>query len=117
MVVVLVSSRYKTLLEWITSIENENIKHIGVIKKVGPKIYLYFDTSLSQNELHHTLKKQIVHSGGLMYVYELYGVFNGMIDYNSYMSEETKQSMKYYQTSKKDIDDQEIENYRKTHLK
>ena len=38
-----------------------------------------------------------------------------MIDYNAYMSETGKQTMKYYQSIKKDITDLEILNYQQAH--
>lgn len=113
MIVVLIASRYQKLLEWICGIEHDEIKSIQVIKQNGPKIFLYVETTLQQDDVHHLLKEEIKKQGGVMYVYELYGIFNGKIDYNAYMSEETKQSMKYYQTVHKDMTDQEIEDFKK----
>lgn len=113
MVVVLIASRYQKLLEWMSMIEHDGIQSIQVIKQTGPKIFLYVETSLKQVYVHHLLKEEIKKHGGVMYVYELYGIFNGKIDYNAYMSEETKQSMKYYQTVRKDITEKEIEEFLK----
>lgn len=115
MIVVLVTSRYQTILNWILPISNESIHSIKVIKQSGPKVFLYVETELQQNEVHHIIKQHIKSLGGAMYVYELYGIFNGMIDYNSYMSDQTKLSTKYYQSLHKDITDNEIEEFTRIH--
>ena len=46
MVIVLIAARYKKLLEWINNRNYEGIKAIYKIKNVGPKVFLYIDTSL-----------------------------------------------------------------------
>lgn len=117
MVVVLVATRYQTIVNWLQDSQHESIKSIGVIKRIGPKVYLYVDTILSFEEINRILRSMIKNHGGAMYVYEIYSVFNGKIDYNAYISVETKLTMKYYQTEHKDITEKEIEDYKKAHLK
>lgn len=114
MVIVLVATRYTTLLRWIQETDYLNIASIDVIKRNGPKVYLYVDTNLTFREVCQAFKQAIKSHGGLMYVYELYSIYNGMIDYNAYMSEDTKSSMKYYQSQHKDITNEEIEKWKRT---
>ena len=85
------------------------------MKQNGPKIYLYVDSQLSFQTIIRLFKQTIQKQGGAAYVYEFYGIYNGMIDYNAYMSETGKQTMKYYQSIKKDITDLEILNYQQAH--
>ena len=81
----------------------EAIKTVEVVKRVGPKIFLYVDTSLSYEKIIQSFRQRIISCGGIMYVYQFYRIFNGMIDYNEYLSDETKMSMPYYQSRHKDI--------------
>lgn len=115
MVVVLVAPRYTTLLNWIQGYTYDNISTIDVMKRNGPKVYLYVDTQLPFYEVSRQLRMAIKNQGGLMYVYELYSIYNGMIDYNAYMSEDAKANMKYYQSQNKDITQEDIANYKRTH--
>lgn len=115
MVIVLIATRYQTILNWIQSATYIDISSIGIIKQNGPKIYLYVDSQLSFQDVIHLFKQAIQQQGGAAYVYEFYGIYNGMIDYNAYMSETGKQAMKYYQSLKKDITDLEILNYQQAH--
>lgn len=103
MIVVLVAARYKRILQWLKQSPIENIESIEIVKQVGPKLFLYVETSLSYQQLIRSFKKRICESGGAMYVYQFYGIFNGMIDYNEYLPASTKLSMPYYQSEKKDI--------------
>ena len=103
MIVVLVSARYQRILEWLSHEPIEAIKTIEVVKRVGPKIFLYVDTSLPYEKIIQSFRQRIISCGGIMYVYQFYRIFNGMIDYNEYLSDETKMSMPYYQSHHKDI--------------
>ena len=115
MVIVLIATRYQTILNWIQNIAYQEISSIGIMKQNGPKIYLYVDSQLSFQTIIRLFKQTIQKQGGAAYVYEFYGIYNGMIDYNAYMSETGKQTMKYYQSIKKDITDLEILNYQQAH--
>ena len=88
----------KKLLEWINNRNYEGIKAIYKIKNVGPKVFLYIDTSLDLKNIIKTFKKSISEQGGMAYVYEFYGIYNEKIDYNAYISNKTKDTMRYYQT-------------------
>lgn len=84
MVIVLIAARYKKLLEWINNRNYEGIKAIYKIKNV---------------------------QGGMAYVYEFYGIYNEKIDYNAYISNKTKDTMRYYQTKIKDLTDKELHDF------
>lgn len=109
MVVVLVSARAKKLIAWL----NEELGCVGIIKQVGPKYFLYIDLNLTSSQLLQRCKTIVEKhaQGGL--VYQFYTVYNGKIDYNSYLSNETKDQMDYYQ-QKADITHDEIEKYKRT---
>lgn len=111
MVVVLIGARYQRLIEWINSGKDENIKSISIIKQVGPKIFFYVDTDLDLKTVTRLFKKWIVEQGGIAYVYELYGIYREKIDYQSYLSNDTKDKMKYYNTKNKDLTNQELDDY------
>lgn len=115
MVIVLVSARYKTILSWL--LDQESISHIGVIKQNGPKIYLYVESQLSKIDVLSLMNHVIRQKSGGMMVYSLYTIYNGKIDYNAYLSNETKNQMSYYQKEKKDISNEEIENYKRNLVK
>lgn len=116
MVIVLISARYKKLLELINQYNHQDIYAIQVIKYVGGKVFLYIDTGLTQADLikyfHSVIQKDCY--GSL--VYEFYGICNGKIDFHPYLSHESKNKIKYYQTESKDITNKEIEQYIKNKL-
>lgn len=111
MFVVLIAARYARILEWIQHTPCQDIHEIDVVKQVGPKLFLYVDTSLDFLKLVECFQKQICRSGGLSYVYQFYSLFQGKIDYNAYLPEETKKAMSYYQAVPKDLSDDEIKTY------
>lgn len=111
MVVVLIGARYQRLTEWINNGKDENIKSISIIKQVGPKIFFYVDTDLDLKTVTRLFKKWINEQGGVAYVYELYGIYKEKIDYQSYLSNDTKDKMKYYNTKNKDLTNQELNDY------
>jgi hypothetical protein len=115
MVIVLITARYAKILDWLCHETYEDISSIGIIKRDGPKVYLYVETDLSFHQICQQFKSVIKRQGGLMYVYEFYSLYHGMIDYNAYLSKEIKDNTKYYQSSKKDITEAEIELYKKKH--
>ncbi|MEG0365902.1 MAG: hypothetical protein RR585_03640 [Coprobacillus sp.] len=111
MVIVLISARHKRILEWLKEDKPIDIQSISVIKHVSAKVFLYIDTNLSQDKIirqfHSIIEKRCF--GSL--VYEFYGIYNGKIDFHSYLSSQSKNEMKYYQTSSKDITEKEISVY------
>ena len=99
MVIVLIAARYKKLLEWINNRNYEGIKAIYKIKNLDLK------------NIIKTFKKSISEQGGMAYVYEFYGIYNEKIDYNAYISNKTKDTMRYYQTKIKDLTDKELHDF------
>lgn len=114
MVIVLVAARYQKILEWINEHQSQHIHSIHLIKQNGPKLFLYVDTSFDYASLIHLFHQVIRLRGGASYVYQFYTLYNGMIDYNDYLSQETKDSMKYYQSNNKDLSQQELDEFMKT---
>lgn len=109
MVIVLISARYKRIIEWLS--EESYLSHIGMIKQTGPKIYLYVESSYSLEEVIQLMNKSIKDKSGGMLVYQLYTIYNGKIDYNAYLPCATKNQMSYY-LGPKDITDEEIQCYK-----
>lgn len=108
MVIVLVAARYQTILSWLNQLENDAIASLCVIKRNGPKVYLYVETRLSFHDTIQLFHQCIYQQGGVNYVYQFYGIYHGMIDYNAYLSQKTKDKMPYYLSTQKDISDQEL---------
>lgn len=104
MIIVLVAARYQKILDWIS--EDCSIQ---LLKQKGPKLFLYVETTYDYQTLIHLFHQKIKQKGGASYVYQFYSLYNGMIDYNDYLSEETKNHMKYYQTKNKDLSQEEID--------
>lgn len=112
MVVVLISARYAKIISWLKKIENIKIKEIDIIKQVGPKVFLYVDTDLSYQAIIDQFKSTIKSQGGAMYVYEFYSIYKEKIDYNSYISAKTKDTMPYFNTKHKDLTGEELHNFK-----
>lgn len=108
MVIVLIATRYQKIMDWIMSVEYENIQSISLMKRHGPKCFLYVKSALDLNEIIKAFKMVIMEHGGVYDIYEFYGIYNGMIDYNSYLLKETKDHMKYYQCKNKDVTQEEM---------
>lgn len=109
MVIVLIAARYKRLVEWINKRKYEGIDGIYTIKIVGPKVFLYVDTNFDFKTIVSTFKRSIKEQGGLAYIYEFYPIYREKIDYNAYMSAQTKDTMRYFNTKHKDLSNQELE--------
>ena len=85
-----------------------------LIKRKGPQLFYYVDGDT--NSLISKTKKLIVNELGVATVFEVYGIYNGMIDFTSYLSNEKKNESKYYNQIKKDISNEELENWKKENL-
>ena len=114
MVIVLVATRYQKILEWIQNASYENIKSIDVIKRNGAKVYLYVETTLSQGQVIKEFHRVVFEQCRGIYIYEVFGVYHGKIDFHSYLSDEAKDKMKYYHTKQKDISSSEIDKYKQS---
>ncbi|WP_028042888.1 hypothetical protein [Candidatus Stoquefichus massiliensis] len=113
MVIVLIAARYQTILSWLYQLEHDALTSLYTIKRNGPKVYLYVETKLSYQDIVRLFQQCIYQHGGINYVYQFYGIYHGMIDYNAYLSQETKDKMSYYLSNQKDISDKEINNFLK----
>lgn len=114
MVVVLIGALYKRLLEWILSGDYEGINSINIIKRKGPKVFLYVDTALDFNKVTSLFKHNIKVQGGAAYVYEFYGLYKEKIDYQVYVSNEKKDTLKYYKKDFIDLSNEELEKFKKS---
>ena len=48
-----------------------------------------------------------------MTVFEVYGLYNGMIDFTAYLPQHRKDESVYYNRQKKDLSDQELAKWRR----
>ena len=76
MVIVVISVRFKRIMSILSQYENYHL-----IKRVGPKLFYYADGDTTH--LIRNTKKIIVDVMGVMTVFEVYGIYNGMIDFES----------------------------------
>lgn len=106
MVIVLIAGFYKKILPLIT----EEIP-CKIIKIVGSKVFMYFDTSLSKKELVKQIDSVIKSNCGETFVYMLYSIYNGKIDISEYLPDSIKQTSPYYNLGTKDLSDQELETF------
>lgn len=111
MVIVLIAARYQTILSWLYQLEHDALTSLYTIKRNGPKVYLYVDSCLSYKNIIQLFHQCIYQQGGANYVYQFYGIYHGMIDYNDYLSQETKDKMPYYLSKQKDISDEELKKF------
>lgn len=111
MVVVLVATRYQKILNWIREAHYQDIESIDIIKQKQGQIFLYVKTSLLLQDVMKMFHKTIYQQCSGIYVYEFYGIYNGKIDFHSYLSSKSKDKIKYYHTNIKDITQKEIDEY------
>lgn len=104
MVIVLVSGYTKLFIQHILEMPIDNY----VIKQVGNKIFFYFDTDLKDYEIMSTMKKTIKEKCGPQYAYQIYTIYNGMIDLTPYLPIHIKDTNKYYLNPSKDLTDKEL---------
>ena len=109
MVIVVISARFKRILDIFAQYENYHL-----IKRVGPKLFYYVDGDTSH--LISKTKKIILNILGVMTVFEVYNLYNGMIDFTAYLPNKKKDESSYYNSVKKDLSDEELENWKKENL-
>ena len=110
MVIAIVSVRFGKIISILSKHENYHF-----VKRKGPQLFYYIDGDTT-NIIKNT-KKIIVDVLGPMTVFEVYKLYNGMIDFTAYLSDETKNESKYYNQTNKDLSDEELENWKKENLK
>lgn len=109
MVIVLVAGFTKVILP---HVQNMGIT-CYVIKQVGTKVFLYFDTDLNKSQVLKKMHVTISTKCGKQYAYQLYSLYNGMIDLNDYLPTSIKDTHPYYTNKNKDLSDLELTTFLK----
>ena len=109
MVVAVISRAIHKIIEALD--QNEEIY---LIKQKGPKAFFYVKADLTNTNVVSYTKSAIRKNLENVYVYEVYGMYNGMVDLFDYFSEEKKQKEKYYNGLKKDLSDEELESWKQS---
>ena len=86
----------------------EKVDGIYFIKRKGPKAYFYYKGKLPLVSVLNLVKKTIVKELSAVYVFDVYGMYNGMTDITPYLSIETKNSKPYYNQPNKELSHEEI---------
>jgi len=87
------------------------------IKRKGPKAYFYYKGKLPLVNVLNLVKKTLRTDLPPVYVYDVYGMYNGMTDFTPYLAIETKNSKAYYNQAKKELTHEEIADFvQKNHL-
>lgn len=103
MVIVIVSPVTHKIVDALNTVEEYHY-----IKSKGPRCFYYIEGNEGDQVLLYKTKKLIVQMIGAVYVFEAYGIYNGMIDLFSYLPPQKKDKNKYYNQKKKDISDEEL---------
>lgn len=109
MVFVIVSRAMNKIASALLQLDN-----VYEIKRDRAHFYAYIDTDESQHMVFRMLKGHISKTIGSLYVYELYGIYNGKIDLFAYLPEEKKATNKYYLLKDKDLSDEELNQFLST---
>lgn len=90
---------------------------IFFIKRKGPKGYFYYKGKLPLVSLLNLVKKIIRTELPPVYVYDVFGMYNGMTDVTPYLSVEMKNSKGYYNQKLKELTHEEIAEFvEKNHI-
>jgi hypothetical protein len=108
MVIVLIAAFHRRMTACI--LENISSK---VIKTDGVRVFLYIDEPIDESMVIKTVKGIIHKYFGPSYVYEVYPLYNGMVDVFTYLPEEIKQKRNYYFLDRKHLSDKELEDFLK----
>ena len=84
---------------------------IYFIKRKNAKGYFYYSGSLSQGALLAKVRRIIATEVSPIYVADCYGMYNGMMDFASYLPAEKKDRHPYYNENKKELSDEELETF------
>lgn len=102
MILVLIAGYYYRFMPIIEGMEQFKVT---VIKREGIKVFFKVETTLSQKETMSLIKKEIKkHKEYALLSYQLYGIYNGMIDLFDYLNIEAKNASPYYNQPTKDIE-------------
>lgn len=86
----------------------QKVEGIYFIKRKGPKGYFYYKGNLPLVSVINLAKRTIRKELGGVYVYDVYGMYNGMTDVTPYLSIETKNKHGYYNQPLKELTQDEI---------
>ncbi len=110
MVIAIVSPVKEKIIDALNTVEDYHF-----IKTKGPRCFYYVEGEEGNPAIIYQTKKIINQLVGKMYVYEVYGIYNGMIDLLSYLPKEKKDSNKYYNQVSKDMSEDELHEWKKEH--
>lgn len=109
MVIVLIAGYTKLMIPAILNMDID----CYIIKQEGTKVFFYFDSPLTTKEIFQKVTNTIIVQCGPQYVFQLYTLYNGMIDLTPYLPEHIKKQTPYYLKAKKDVSTQELEQFLK----
>lgn len=84
---------------------------IYFIKRKGAKGYFYYNGDKSFDELSAYVKKTISTELSYLYVLECYGIYNGMMDFVSYLPLDKKDAHPYYSNPNKELSEEELASF------
>lgn len=104
MVIVLVAGYHKILIPAVLNMGIDTY----VIKENKTKVFFYVDSPLCKEELFLRIKKAIHQQCGKQYAYQLFTLYQGMIDLSDYLPTHLKDQNIYYQNKNKDLSKKEL---------
>lgn len=89
---VLISGQYKKLEKKL-----QEIKTVTITKTLPPRVYFQIDSDINKEELIKQIKSTLYQDKSIRCIdFQIYGFYNGKIDFISYIPEDKKKEMKYY---------------------
>lgn len=105
MVIVLESAWINKLYD---VIKQSKLHHFKIIKKKHISLFLYVDSTDSFQTIKTHCNQLIFERYGSAFVYEIYPMYNGMVDRNAYLPKHVKDQYAYYQNKRKDLSKEEL---------
>lgn len=93
---------YVVVIARITKKISEVLKNepdIYQIKLDGPRLFLYVDKEMDLNGVAKYVKQAIYKYINPVFVFSVYGLYNGKVDFFEYLSEDAKKSNLYYDST------------------
>lgn len=112
MVIIIVSPKIEKIVNALKEYDEYML-----IRKKGPRAFIYVNTTETNPAVVvRNAKKLIVHLITAIYIFEVYTLYNGMIDLFGYLPKEKKDVNKYYIQSRKDLSDDELAKWKAQNL-
>lgn len=89
-------------------IKQSKLYHFKMIKKKGISLFIYVDSTDSFQTIKTHCNQLIFQIYGIAFVYEIYPMYQGMIDRNAYLPKHLKDQYAYYQNKRKDLSKEEL---------